>query len=118
MKSDYPHELAMLPVSLPAWECGLKSSAVVPKPKGTLSLPAWECGLKCCESELKKVSISGHSLAWECGLKSSMYSCNWRKRFASLPAWECGLKSDFAIDVAEQVDVTPCVGVWIEIERP
>ena len=33
----------------------------------------------------------------------------------SLPAWECGLK--FLVDVPDVDDpeVTPCVGVWIEI---
>ena len=35
----------------------------------------------------------------------------------SLPAWECGLKFLVALrDVMERV-VTPCVGVWIEIQK-
>ena len=53
--------------------------------------------------------------AWECGLKLIIQRKLRLRNFRSLPAWECGLKSDFAIDVAEQVSVTPCVGVWIEM---
>ena len=37
---------------------------------------------------------------------------------SSLPAWECGLKSDFVEGIRHCVDVTPCVGVWIEIKYP
>ena len=35
----------------------------------------------------------------------------------SLPAWECGLKSLMALAVSVEVLVTPCVGVWIEINQ-
>ena len=33
----------------------------------------------------------------------------------SLPAWECGLKSFNVKEVSGAFNVTPCVGVWIEI---
>ena len=33
----------------------------------------------------------------------------------SLPAWECGLKSEDADVIKNALNVTPCVGVWIEI---
>ena len=33
----------------------------------------------------------------------------------SLPAWECGLKSSGIESNRLRPDVTPCVGVWIEI---
>ena len=57
-----------------------------------LSLPAWECGLK-CNTDVALVFVD-----------------------MSLPAWECGLKSIY-IDGTSITDVvTPCVGVWIEIE--
>ncbi len=35
----------------------------------------------------------------------------------SLPAWECGLKSDLRYPREPLSEVTPCVGVWIEIAR-
>ena len=34
----------------------------------------------------------------------------------SLPAWECGLKSSGIESNRLRPDVTPCVGVWIEIK--
>ena len=33
-------------LSLPSWECGLKSFIRSTSPSGSLSLPSWECGLK------------------------------------------------------------------------
>ncbi len=33
----------------------------------------------------------------------------------SLPAWECGLKYFRAFEMITLYEVTPCVGVWIEI---
>ena len=33
----------------------------------------------------------------------------------SLPAWECGLKLYILRATKQQKEVTPCVGVWIEI---
>ena len=33
----------------------------------------------------------------------------------SLPAWECGLKLKLTLLQMVLADVTPCVGVWIEI---
>ena len=57
------------------------------------SLPAWECGLKSHAVE-KSVTTTG-----------------------SLPAWECGLKFYHAHIHVTIHDVTPCVGVWIEIQH-
>ena len=38
-------------------------------------------------------------------------------RAKSLPAWECGLKY-YTMPLALQIyQVTPCVGVWIEINK-
>ncbi len=34
----------------------------------------------------------------------------------SLPAWECGLKFVYGKSSDELFVVTPCVGVWIEIQ--
>ncbi len=36
----------------------------------------------------------------------------------SLPAWECGLKFDGFLGTVLPENVTPCVGVWIEIGTP
>ena len=33
----------------------------------------------------------------------------------SLPAWECGLKFRLFLHIPKALFVTPCVGVWIEI---
>ncbi len=43
----YPHEyVEVVVLSLPAWECGLKSPTTIAVQCKNLSLPAWECGLK------------------------------------------------------------------------
>ena len=36
---------------------------------------------------------------------------------ASLPAWECGLKYLLIFLYTQDYNVTPCVGVWIEIYK-
>ena len=82
-----------------------------------LSLPAWECGLKYLQSIFyyeKDMSLP----AWECGLKYSVRLVeNWMYT-GSLPAWECGLKqSETNHYCPDEIRVTPCVGVWIEIQN-
>ena len=52
--------------------------------------------------------------AWECGLKSLLHDAIACSNL-SLPAWECGLKSKVAHNGKFDIEVTPCVGVWIEI---
>ena len=51
---------------------------------------------------------------WECGLKSKDISSSIHK-IVSLPLWECGLKSGLKVKDDTILDVTPLVGVWIEI---
>ncbi len=77
------------------------------------SLPAWECGLKC--NYTPYIIPPNKSLpAWECGLKSSgLYVFSLSPM--SLPAWECGLKFWVKGHDKNRHNVTPCVGVWIEI---
>ena len=60
--------------------------------------------------EFEGVSLPG----WGCGLK---YAGAWEQDHPdkSLPAWGCGLKSLIWIDDVSVSPVTPCVGVWIEI---
>ncbi len=103
------------------------------------SLPAWECGLKYCILQVfqrpisvtpcvgvwieisKKSRISlwnSMSLpAWECGLKFKVCLIL-VLQFPSLPAWECGLKFLVNIIPFAKCYVTPCVGVWIEMNMP
>ena len=37
------------------------------------------------------------------------------KTSKSLPVWECGLKLKQKAESYNEIAVTPCVGVWIEI---
>ncbi len=101
--------------SLPAWECGLKSStftitdgrhcvtpcvgvwieipSLIASHRNSSSLPAWECGLKLPTADIHnrpRLSLP----AWECGLKLPTADIHNRPRW-SLPAWECGLKYPF-----------------------
>ena len=41
----------------------------------------------------------------------------WFTMFRSLPTWECGLKYLYQLQSPDQNNVTPYVGVWIEIHR-
>ena len=56
-----------------------------------MSLPLWECGLKYCKEGADVSSLE------------------------SLPLWECGLKLTSTWLVLYWINVTPLVGVWIEI---
>ena len=56
-----------------------------------LSLPTWECGLKLYNFQQILLMLM------------------------SLPTWECGLKSCLKIDHGLSYNVTPYMGVWIEI---
>ena len=78
--------------SLPAWECGLKSLWSPSLCKFFVSLPAWECGLKLQDQKIDNLCL-GHSLRG---------SVDWNFQF----------KSAFKPN-----KVTPCVGVWIEIQN-
>ena len=82
----------MMCMSLPAWECGLKSKTGDLVLCLMMSLPAWECGLK-----LKRLYRSLCSLhvtpcvgVW---IEILMEAREMKQREESLPAWECGLKS-------------------------
>ena len=52
--------------------------------------------------------------SWECGLKFHGYVMQ-HPTTSSLPSWECGLKSMYLLGVSVICDVTPFLGVWIEI---
>ena len=58
-----------------------------------MSLPSWECGLKFSEREPLLQELK------------------------SLPSWECGLKSKLCKGDVMVAEVTPFVGVWIEIQK-
>ena len=55
-------------VSLPTWECGLKTRHEDVSGAGKPSLPTWECGLK-LKNMGYKVMKSVSLPTWECGLK-------------------------------------------------
>ena len=82
--------LEQIQMSLPLWECGLKSPGFVLIVGANPSLPLWECGLKFVTT-FKFVILSRHS---PCG------SVDWNREVGiillsvnlSLPLWECGLK--------------------------
>ena len=99
-----------------------------------LSLPVWECGLKSFPIPAVRLLIMSLPV-WECGLKFR-YGANGADRITSLPVWECGLKycdivgisiylshslcgsvdwNYCAIIQKQRHIVTPCVGVWIEM---
>ena len=124
-------------LSLPLWECGLKS--VLPKQYSPclLSLPLWECGLKSLgrstisppfsvapfvgvwieiiENYIMILLILSLPL-WECGLKSPNKVISTHIPW-SLPLWECGLKYLTSFFCSIVSEVAPFVGVWIEIRQ-
>ena len=117
-----------LPLSLPAWECGLKSHFLLWYLSLKQSLPAWECGLKwqnlsalhrgfavtpCVgvwieiHMNLMPMLVPCLSLpAWECGLKYTIASFL-LQYIMSLPAWECGLKFPYAVSTTPDKSSLP-----------
>ena len=61
------------------------------------------------------LDIESHP-AWVCGLKHSPHP-DLSHFHRSHPAWVCGLKPQYIFKQIKFVDVTPCVGVWIETTR-
>ena len=69
-----------------------------------------------CNTDVALVFVDMSLPAWECGLKSLLERQN-RRTPKSLPAWECGLKYKQNRRCIFLLIVTPCVGVWIEINN-
>ena len=122
-------------VSLPSWECGLKSNiakTVLSVDDVTPFVGVWiEIIIGAGSSAHRSVTpfvgvwieipfLSGTSIhvkslpSWECGLKLSYPLC-WRQYFSSLPSWECGLKLCKWGFWWYSTAVTAFVGVWIEM---
>ena len=80
--------------SLPAWECGLKSTFYELFQRRHLSLPAWECGLK-------------YRFVLKLFVKNLVTPC--------VGVWIEIVNYNPEL---EELYVTPCVGVWIEIVDP
>ena len=81
-----------------------------------LSLPSWECGLKSEHHHHRKNPQTVTPLV---GVWIEMGILVWSLGFytPSLPSWECGLKfMDYQGDRHGR-QVTPLVGVWIEISK-
>ena len=101
-----------LSISLPLWECGLKSQK---KRKSLMKNCHSPCGSVdwnywCYE----QVDLLCSLPLWECGLKLWVNQAYWNVR-RSLPLWECGLKSELNTTIKKIAFVTPLVGVWIEM---
>ena len=80
-----------------------------------LSLPVWECGLKSWYASIACCSQTSLPV-WECGLKFTIGQ-EQPTVLASLPVWECGLKYHICLSCRSVRYVTPRVVVWIEIEK-
>ena len=79
-------------MSLPAWECGLKSLYSLNDMLDFAVTPCVGVWIEILNDMLDFAQDKWSLPAWECGLKSRLLvyhkHCN-----LSLPAWECGLKS-------------------------
>ena len=104
----------MLRLSLPSWECGLKFNFGWNENGTFSSLPSWECGLKFFVIITQKTYWQRHSLrgSVDWNFYRSMMGY---KLTPSLPSWECGLKYNSNKQRDRRSEVTPFVGVWIEI---
>ena len=102
-------------LSLPSWECGLKSIYSLQSNLCPQSLPSWECGLKFTNTVhgcilLLVTPFVGVWIEIKKSVKMNIAS-------ESLPSWECGLKYHSSPILRISAMVTPFVGVWIEICR-
>ena len=70
------------------------------------------CGLK-LELDNSGIGSWWSHPAWVCGLKQRGFKAI-RRVDESHPAWVCGLKQISWIVIIIIINVTPCVGVWIE----
>ena len=77
-------------MSLPSWECGLKSVIQVGLQTIWTSLPSWECGLKLPQGKTKKAKpgVAPFVGVW---IEIPEYPSG-ALPVMSLPSWECGLK--------------------------
>ena len=78
------------------------------------SHPAWVCGLKLEKENREQRKELSHP-AWVCGLKPTLKGKDF-KIVLSHPAWVCGLKHCPIRRQTLKIEVTPCVGVWIETD--
>ena len=100
-------------LSLPSWECGLKSPASLIFSTVCSSLPSWECGLK---SGTHRGAESPDRVAPFVGVWIEIgYTVSDQLQNLSLPSWECGLKFVHISQRFAGHHVAPFVGVWIEI---
>ena len=98
--------------SLPAWECGLKSSDPFCTVNTPESLPAWECGLKYLNPVVNfwqrghslRGSVDWNSVFWSAVILVSVTPC--------VGVW---IEIKGSNSICADKYVTPCVGVWIEI---
>ena len=76
------------------------------------SHPVWVCGLKRRWQTAFGTDGTSHPV-WVCGLKHDNLS-GMVTGVVSHPVWVCGLKLAGSSDNNSALNVTPCMGVWIE----
>ena len=120
--------------SHPAWVCGLKQGVNMECDGEPGSHPAWVCGLKPQNEMVVDVKVKSHP-AWVCGLKltcTPVWVLNGRHTLRGCVDWNSCQLPFFAsrnshtlrgcvdwnlqtgMTILFHLDVTPCVGVWIE----
>ena len=121
--------------SLPVWECGLKSTQWIRYVCQAPSLPVWECGLKSFKSKVATPSLASLPV-WECGLKYNyaplLEVLESHSLYGSVD-WNCSYRQFIILYIRHSlygsvdwnvwcfcnawvIFVTPCMGVWIEID--
>ena len=102
-------------LSLPAWECGLKLHRAKTVTLYHLSLPAWECGLKSSIDAPIAINVERHSLRgsvdWNRQTIQDSEESEYRHSLRGSVDWNLMIQ----IITHNLKQVTPCVGVWIEI---
>ena len=92
----------------------IETESLVQVAKDKQSHPAWVCGLKLFVDMFYRSTTESHP-AWVCGLKPTLKGKDF-KIVLSHPAWVCGLKHCPIRRQTLKIEVTPCVGVWIETD--
>ena len=98
--------------SHPAWVCGLKRMNTQKLSNVPLVTPCVGVWIETVRVLLISLGLPSHP-AWVCGLKLVIL-ISMSNLILSHPAWVCGLKLPLWLVLSRLLQVTPCVGVWIE----
>ena len=101
-------------MSLPSWECGLKYQQWLLRCSLLFVTPFVGVWIEICIHSTQLTPKECHSLrgSVDWNFYRSMMGY---KLTPSLPSWECGLKYNSNKQRDRRSEVTPFVGVWIEI---